>query len=123
MAFGDNGEGLFAMHTTLQDAIHDNFRNLLLTNHGERLVHYDLGANLRPLVVEFTYKDDFDGEEMIRINTSVAKLMPFVTLVGFDSRPEFIDREFTGKIVILVVYSVPQLGILDKALEVLLYVI
>jgi phage baseplate assembly protein W len=122
-AFGDNGDGLFAMYTTIQEVVHDNLRNLLLTNHGERLVNFDLGANLRPLVAEFSSKDDFDGEAMIRINTAVAKWMPFISLVGFDSRPEFIDNRFTGRIVILVVYSVPQLGINEKALELLLFVI
>lgn len=120
---GDNGEGLLGMHMNIQDVVHDNFRNLLLTNHGERLVHYDLGANLRPLVADFSSKEDFDGEAMIRINSAVAKWLPFMTLVGFDSRPEFIDNRFTGKIVILVVYSVPQLGINEKALELLLFVI
>jgi phage baseplate assembly protein W len=121
--FGGNGEGLFAMHTNVQDAVHDNLRNLLLTNFGDRLVHYDFGANLRPLVAEFSSKDNFDDEAKIRINTAVSKWMPFVSLIGFDSHPEFIDNRYTGKIALLVVYSVPQLGVLEKALEVLLYVI
>lgn len=120
---GDNGDGILAMHTNIQEVVHDNLRNLLLTNHGERLVHYDLGANLRPLVADFSSKEDFDGEAMIRINTTVAKWMPFITLIGFDSRPEFIDNRFTGKIVVLVVYSIPQLGVNERALEVLLFVI
>jgi phage baseplate assembly protein W len=123
VALGDNGDGLFAMYTNIQDVVHDNFRNLLLTNHGERLVHYDFGGNLRPLVADFSSKENFDGEAMIRINTAVAKWMPFMTLIGFDSRPEFIDNRFTGRIVILVVYSVPQLAIAEKALELLLFVI
>lgn len=120
---GDNGDGILAMYTNIQDVVHDNLRNLLLTNHGERLVHYDLGANLRPLVADFSSKEDFDGEAMIRINTTVTKWMPFITLVGFDSRPEFIDNRFTGKIVVLLVYSIPQLGVNERALEVLLFVI
>lgn len=123
VALGDNGDGILAMYTNIQDVVHDNLRNLLLTNHGERLIHFDLGANLRPLVADFSSKEDFDGEAMIRINTAVAKWMPFITLVGFDSRPEFIDNRFTGKIVVLLVYSVPQLGITERALEVLLFVI
>jgi len=123
VSLGDTGDGIMAMYTNIQDVVHDNLRNLLLTNYGERLVHYDLGANLRPLVVDFTSKEDFDGEAMIRINTAVAKWMPFITLVGFDSRPEFIDNRFTGKIVVLLVYSVPQLGVNERALEVLLFVI
>jgi phage baseplate assembly protein W len=121
--FGGNGEGLFAMHVNIQDVVHDNLRNLILTNHGERLVHYDFGPNLRPLVAEFSSKENFDDEAKIRIKTAVSKWMPFVSLVGFDSRPEFIENRYTGKIVILVIYSVPQLGIVERALEVLLYVI
>lgn len=123
VAFGDNGEGIFSMHTNIQDVVHDNLRNLLLTNHGERLVHYDLGANLRPLVAEFSSKENFDDEAKIRINTAVSKWLPFISLFGFDSRPEFIDNQYTGRIVILVVYNVPQLGITEKALELLLFVI
>lgn len=122
-ALGDHGDGILAMYTNIQDVVHDNLRNLLLTNHGERLVHYDLGANLRPLVADFSSKENFDGEAMIRINTAVAKWMPFITLVGFDSRPEFTDNRFTGKIVVLLVYSIPQLGVNERALEVLLFVI
>lgn len=123
MTFGENGEGVFSMYTNIQDVVHDNLRNLLLTNHGERLVNFDLGANLHPLVADFSSKEDFDGEAMIRINTAVAKWMPFISLIGFDSRPEFIDNHFTGRIVIMVVYSVPQLGVVEKALELLLFVI
>jgi phage baseplate assembly protein W len=123
MALGEDGDGIFAMHKNIQDVIHDNFRNLLLTNYGERLVHFNFGANLRPLVAEFSSKENFDNEAMIRINTAVAKWMPFMSLVGFDSHPEFIDNRYTGRIVIFIVYSVPQLNITEKALELLLFVI
>lgn len=111
------------MHTNIQDVVHDNLRNLLLTNHGERVIHFDFGANLRPLVVEFSSKEDFDSEAMIRINTAVSKWLPFISLMGFDSRPEFVDNRFTGRIVIFLVYSVPQLGVVEKAMELLLFVI
>lgn len=123
LALGASGEDLFVMNTTLADSIHDNLRNLLLTNHGERLAQYFLGANLRPLAAEFSAKENFDDEAMVRIKSAVAKWMPFISLEGFDSRPEFIDNKFTGKIVILVIYSVPQLQILEKSLEVIIFVI
>lgn len=123
VSFGENGEGLFSMYTDIKNVVHDNLRNLLLTNFGDRVILYNFGANLMPLVSEYSAKDDFDGEAKIRINTAVSKWMPFVSLVGFDSRPEFIDNRYTGRIVILVVYSVPQLGITEKALEILLFVI
>ena len=52
LELGMGASGLFEMHTNVGDAIRDNLRNLLLTNHGERLIHTDLGANLRPLLTE-----------------------------------------------------------------------
>lgn len=123
LKFGNNDEGLLSMHTNIQDVVHDNLKNLLLTNHGERLAQYFLGANLRPLVTEFTTKDNFDQEAMVRINTAVSRWMPFIQLIGFDSKPEFIDNRYAGKIVILVVYSVAQLNLIEKSLEVILSVI
>lgn len=122
LKFGDNSEGLLSMYADIKDVVHDNLRNLVLTNHGERLVHYDFGANLRPLVAEFTSKEDFDSEAMIRINTAIARWMPFVSPIGFDSHPEFDGDQSTGNIVILIIYEVAQLGITQKALEVILYV-
>jgi hypothetical protein len=48
LQYGENSEGIFAMHTSLSDQLKDNFINLLYTNHGERLANYDFGANLKP---------------------------------------------------------------------------
>ncbi len=123
LEYGGQGEGLFHMHYDLRAQIHDNLKNLILTNHGERVALYDFGANLRPLVTEFSNKDDFDGEAMIRINTSVSKYMPFVNLVGFDSQPEYEDNRFVGKIKLLIIYSITDLNVFDKKLEIILNVI
>lgn len=121
--FGNNSDGLFSMYTNIQDVVHDNLRNLLLTNHGGRLIKFDIGADLQPLVAEFSSKEDFDPEAMLRINTAVGKYMPFVTLVGFDSKPEFQNTTFTGRIVLFLVYSVPALNVIERGLELLLFVI
>jgi hypothetical protein len=121
--YGRQGEGIFHMHYDLRDQIADNLKNLILTNHGERLGMYDLGANLRPLLTEFSNKDDFDAEAMVRINTAVSKFMPFLTLVGFDSTPEYEDNRFVGKISILLIYSIPDLNVFDRRLNVVLSII
>lgn len=120
--FGGNSEGLFQMHTDIKEVVHDNLRNLLLTNHGERLAIYDLGANLHPLCAEYTTKESFDSEAMIRINTAVSRYMPFVTLIGFESRAERTDIEHTAKIVIFILYSVPQINVIERGLELILAV-
>ena len=57
-------QGLFEMHTDLAKQISDNLRNLILTNHGERLGFYDFGANLRTLVFELG-SENADQKAMI----------------------------------------------------------
>ena len=49
-------QGLFLMHTDIKAQIADNLRNLILTNWGERLGNYFFGANLRPILVDFSSK-------------------------------------------------------------------
>lgn len=120
--YGRQGEGIFHMHFDIANQIQDNFRNLLLTNHGERLGLYDFGANLHPLVSEFLNKDDFDSEAASRIKTAVNIYMPFVSLVGFKSELDYENNKFIGKVNLLVVYSVPDINVLDKTLTVILSV-
>jgi phage baseplate assembly protein W len=114
---------VFEMNFTFADQVKDNLRNLLLTNHGERLALSNFGANIRPLLTEFSNKADFDSESMIRINTAVQAWMPFVNLLGFDSVPDYTNNEFTGRIRILIEYSVPTLRIEKDLLEMTLFVI
>jgi phage baseplate assembly protein W len=108
---------IFVMHTDIQEQVQDNMRNLLLTNHGDRVNMFDFGANLLPLMAEYSNKEDFDTESMIRINTAIAKFMPFVTPLEFDSTPDRENNSVIGKIKILVVYSVPGLNISRDQVE------
>ena len=119
LRFGTNS--IFSMHTSLVDQIQDNLKNLILTNHGERLSRYDFGANLHPLCFEFS-ADDFDVQATTRIKTAVAKYMPFISLESFQT---FIDRnnnEHIGKIRIRITYDIPLLSIRNKAIEVVLFI-
>ena len=49
---GENSEGWFASTTTTIDAVKNNIRNLLRTHKGERLMHPNMGLNLRNLLFE-----------------------------------------------------------------------
>lgn len=117
------GKTLFLTHVNIGDQIDDNLRNLLLTNWGERVAIYNFGGNLRPLLTEYSNKDDFDTEAMVRINTAITKWMPFVTPLGFESFPDFEDNVFTGKIRVFVSYDVPRLKIKERNLELSLFII
>jgi len=116
-------ETFLKMNTDIGIQIADNFRNLILTNWGERVGLYRYGSNLQELVTEFSNQENFDSEAMLRINTSVTQWMPFINLVGFSSEPKYENNRYTGIIKITIEYSVPQIQIFNKQIHVTLYVI
>lgn len=122
LRFG-NQEGILAMHYSLEDQVHDNLRNLILCNWGERLGFYDLGANLRPLTSEFVSQDDFDTKAIERISAAVQRWMPYITLETFESNVDRIENKNTAIVRITLIYSIPALKVARKSLQVSLYVI
>lgn len=72
--------GLFTATTTDLTAAKEDLKNLLLTNWGERPMHYDLGCNFR----EFLFNQSVHGETEIlveeRIRSQVAKWLPFLAI-------------------------------------------
>ena len=70
---GDGRTDLFDCHFYFPEAIHDNLRNLILTNSGERLGRTGFGADLRELTTELTAKESFETEAMLRIKDQVEK--------------------------------------------------
>lgn len=117
-------DDLFSMHYSIQDQVHDNLRNLLLTNWGERVGFYNFGANLRELTTEIENIEAFDEAAIERIRNAVTKWMPFVTLKEFSSKIDNMEnpQTKTGVVKIMITYSVPQLGLDNKALQISLYV-
>ena len=84
VSLGFGNEGIFKMSHDLLDQVADNLRNLISTNHGERLMLYDFGANLDDLVFELG-AEDVDTEAIVRIKRAVEKYMPFVQLMTFET--------------------------------------
>jgi phage baseplate assembly protein W len=121
MRLGQGSEGIFQMHFDIANQIRDNFRNLLLTNHGERLSLYNFGANLQPLSLELG-SDVFDEELLLRINTAVSNYMPFIKLDRLSREIDNLDNQNTSKIKIRIFYSVRQLNILNQAVEVSFFI-
>lgn len=118
-----DGHGLLAMHTDIREQIADNLRNLVLTNWGERLGNYFFGANLRPLLADYSHKDNFDEEAMVRINTAISKYMPFITPVAYEASVSRPDNSPVARARLFLIYSITSLGITNAKLEVDLFVI
>lgn len=124
MRLANNSEGLFSMNYAIDTQIADNLRNLLLTNHGERLARYDFGANLQPILYEFSSsKDAFDDIATARIKTAVSRFMPYVKLNTFESTSINKNNLDVGKIRILITYNVPEFLISEQKIELILHVI
>ena len=113
--------GLFEMHTDVAKQISDNLRNLILTNHGERLGFYDFGANLLPLVFDLG-TDEADQKAIDRIRKTVSKYMPFVSLVGFQVFVDRKDNKQVGKVGVQITYTIPLIDEAVRSMEVMLYV-
>ena len=124
LRFGTGRSGIFDMNFGLGDQVYDNLKNLILTNHGERLGHYDFGANLRELTTERLSHEDFDNEAMIRIRDTVKKYMPYINLDSFESSfKDPPDTDSVAQIQIRIFYSIPKIQVQNKGMEVILYCI
>jgi len=121
MKIGQSNDGIFAMHFNIVDQIRDNLRNLLLTNHGERLALFDFGANLRPLTLELG-TDTFDEELSVRIKTAVSKWMPFVDLRDLQRTVDNADNAHVAKISLRITYDIPAINHKNDALEINFFV-
>ena len=115
-----SGTGVFTMHTDIAKQISDNLRNLIMTNHGERLGFYDFGANLRPLLFNLG-QEDADTQAIENIKAAVSKYMPFVSLNNFQVFVDRNDNKAVAKVAVQITYRIPRLDKLARSLEVMLY--
>jgi|APSaa5957512535_1039671.scaffolds.fasta_scaffold37767_2 phage baseplate assembly protein W len=110
--------GLFEMHYDLENQIKDNFRNLLLTNKGERLGNPVFGADLRKTQYSVSNKEEATLEIMSKVQDAVSKFMPFINLLDFKTseiRSDKIDRDSCetgpgGQLLVRITYSIPQVN-------------
>lgn len=117
LELGTGADGLLKMHKDLERQLSDNFRNLLLTNWGERMFMYDFGANLRELQFELGTEDG-DVEAINRIRNATAKYMPFIDLQTFETFNVPLVVGYTSIVGIRITYSIPVISENRKTIEV-----
>jgi phage baseplate assembly protein W len=120
LSFGNSSDGLFAMHYDVDSALSDNFRNMIMTNHGERLGLYDFGANLAELAFELG-TDEFDSEAIRRIRRTTEKYMPFIQLLTFEPLVDRNDNKEVAKVGVRITYKVSALSQRDRIIEAIVY--
>ena len=119
-SLSESGDSLLTMHTDIEKNIADNFRNMIMTNHGERVGLYDFGANLTELAFELG-SDDFDTEAIRRIRKTTQRYMPFVQLLTFEPIVVRTDNKEVAKVGVKITYRVNTLSQKDRVIEAIIY--
>ena len=103
---GRSNDGLLRMSKDLVKQVRNNFRDMLATNWGDRLVLYDFGANLQELAFELT-SGVAETEAIRRIKRCAEKYMPFLVLQTFQvvNLPSM-SKDNLARIGIRVTYSI-----------------
>ena len=115
-----NDDGLFDMHRDIAKQVSDNLRNLIMTNHGERLGNFKFGANIMPLVFNLG-SESADQEACSRIKDAVGKFMPYVSLSDFQVFTETNDTDALAQVGIKITYLIPKVDSKMRSLELMLY--
>ena len=117
---------LFDMHFQPAEQIHDNLKNLIKTNFGDRLGRYNYGANLKSLSFDLSLVGEFEEQVITNIRLAVEKFLPVVEI--FDLEVNTVDHDRDGplppgiaKVLITVIYNVPQLKIIERKLQAVIY--
>jgi phage baseplate assembly protein W len=113
---------IVAVSTTVAEQAHDNLRNLIQTNWGDRLGRYDYGADIRPIMFELNNSQDaFDSQAIARIKAAVGRWMPYVVLETFTSTIGRFNTISKTTIRLDITYSIPALDVTSRGLQVVLY--
>ena len=119
---------LFGVHFDLMDNVVDNFRNLILTNKGERLGNPMFVTDLRKIQFDTANKEDAEIEMMAKIQNACKLFMPFVVLQDFVTSQiptELLTLKDAssfpgGALSVKISFSVPQIDNKTRALSLIL---
>lgn len=108
----DSRHGVFSLITSYEEEIRQNFKNLVLTSPGERVMNVDFGVGIRNYL--FEQRSDVEMAIRERLNDQVKKYMPFIVLedIIFDFSDELgVPLEERQILSIKIKFSVPDLNL------------
>ena len=105
-----NTVGVYALNTTFKDTVQQNFKNLILTNNGERIMDINFGVGIRSYFFE-------PKTAMVlstiseKINFQAKKYMPFLTISSIEFSGDKDDSNLIG---IAITYVINPLQETDQ---------
>ena len=120
LRLAEEGSDFLKMNYSMADQVADNFRNLILTNRGERLGFPDYGANLMELAFELQ-SEDGQSEAIQRISRAAGKYMPYLIPNTFEAIVDHFSNENVAKVGVRITYDVPKLKVTNRVIEVIIY--
>jgi phage baseplate assembly protein W len=108
--------GLKTNQTTIE-AVVDDLRMLILTNHNDRVINCDMGANLRKVI--FEQGADVASKVQDAIIVAVERWMPFVDINNIEVRDSSNDPKLKiNEVRVKIDFSVNQLaGVLTQVIK------
>jgi phage baseplate assembly protein W len=87
--------GMFAQSTSLLQQVKSNFKNLILTRKGERIMQPEFGCDLHALLFENITGDTLESAKFA-VTNATEQWMPFLEIISVDaintpSNPNAID--------------------------------
>ena len=102
----DSGDG-FTMLKTVKQTVKQNFKMLILTNPGERVMYPDYGVGLKQFLFE-NFASVTEDEVRARIQSQAKIYLPLIRIQNIQ-----VGQSSAQHLSIQITYSIPDLGIRD----------
>lgn len=106
----DENDSLYLMNRTSRDSIKQNFKNLLLTNPGEKIMDNNFGIGLRTYLFSQNTEQNRNTIE-VRIKSQVNKYLKYINIDDIIIQT---NENNENAISIMIKYSIPALKVEDE---------
>ena len=126
LRLGAGNSNLFDMNFQPADQISDNLKNLIKTNHGERLGRFDYGANLKSLSFDYADIGNFENNALVNIRQAIEKSIPVVEVtnvkvVSYSKGETSEIPDGIAQVNIKITYNVPKIKIINAEITAVIY--
>lgn len=108
----DNANGPYTMNKKLKDVVNQNFKMLLLTNPGERIMNTSYGIGVKSLLFHNRKENESEIDIESIILNQTRTYMPFVSITNLQITDNLPDEQ--NGIFISIEYEIPSIKETDN---------